>query len=139
MKRFPEDVLEFLNQPQQLAIFSTIDGQGFPHVTPMWYAYEDNLFWMWTRKDRAKYGYTRQHRQVGFYIQAVDDVHKGLTLQGTVEHRGKVPVPYAEKIASRYVSEEEVAIWVDHILYGQSVLLEVRPAWWARNGSSWNV
>lgn len=140
MCQFPDDVIEFLQQPGQIATLATIDAHGFPHLTTMWYLYDDSALWMWTWKTRIKYLNTRDHNEkVGVYIQAADDVHKGLTLKGTVRHHEEGLETRAEQIARRYVPEESVPLWIGHILYGQAVLLQITPVWFARNGSSWNL
>lgn len=122
-------------------MLATTGEDGFPHVTPMWYAYvsDEPAFWMWTWKERVKYRNTQFSRQVGVYVQAADDVHKGLTIKGTVQHHDAGVADRARQIARRYVGEDELPLWVEHILYGDTVLLEVIPHWYARNGSSWNL
>lgn len=143
MPELPDDIVSFLNQPNQLAMLATTGEDGFPHVTPMWYAYEyaydEPALWMWTWKERVKYRNTQVSRRVGVYVQAVEDVHKGLAIKGMVQHHDTDVADRARQIARRYVGDGELPLWIEHILYGDTVLLEVTLFWYARNGSSWNL
>jgi len=135
----PPDLVAFLDQPGQLAILGTLSQDGYPHLTPVWYQYEDSTLWVWTPKRRQKYRNTLRQNKVGLYIQAVGDMHKGITLQGTVLHVVDGLRERCAQIASRYVTEQELDIWIEHMLYSQNVLLRITPTWFARNGSSWNL
>lgn len=143
MVQLPDDVIEFLEQPRQVAVLATLSEDGFPHLTSMWYAYDDGILWMWTQKERKKYINIQQEPKVGVYIRAENDVHLGVTLTALVRSQDDPKHPAREarfrQIASRYVDEGQLVLWVDHLLYVNATLIQVEPLWFARNGSSWNL
>ena len=135
----PPDIAAFLEQPGQLAVLATLSHNGFPHLTPVWHLYAEATIWVWMRKQRQNYRNAERDSRVGLYIQAVADVHKGVTLQGEAQLcETDLPTRCAQ-IARRYVAPEALEIWVEHMLYGKNGLLQITPVWCARNGSSWNL
>jgi PPOX class probable F420-dependent enzyme len=135
----PPDIVEFLEQPGQLAVLATVSGDGFPHLTPVWYVYAEAMIWVWMRWRRQKARYLRRHGQAGLYIQACDDIHKGVLLQGTVQLSDDGLAERCLQIVRRYVGAEALQIWHEHMLYGKNTLAMITPVRYARNGSSWNL
>jgi PPOX class probable F420-dependent enzyme len=135
----PDDVADFLRRPGQLAIIGTLSPGGFPHMTPVWYQYDQDELWVWARRRRQKCQNVSRQPLVGLYIQAVNDAHLGVSLQGTARLCSEALEERCTQIARRYVGEEALRIWVEHMLYGRNALLRIAPVWYARNGSSWNL
>ncbi len=75
--------LEFLSAPRIL-IVTTVDGRGYPHVTPMWYVVDDGkvVFRSFTRSQKIVN--LRRNPKVGVLVEeghAYEDL-RGVMIQG---------------------------------------------------------
>lgn len=137
--QLPPDVVAFLQQPRQMAVLATLSSTQFPHLTPVWYLFDAADLWIWMRQTRRKVRHLTARNQVGVYIQASDDPHKGVTLQGTAELTHDSLAERCLQIARRYLEPDELLIWHEHMLYSKNILARITPTAFARNGSSWNL
>ena len=61
----------------------TVGRDGFPHVTPVWYVYEEGAFFVTTAADRVKARNMLHNPRVGFAIDSDLRPYRGLTATGT--------------------------------------------------------
>ena len=135
-----DDIAQFLCRRTNLATLATYDDAGFPHLTPMWYLYEENHIWMWTWRNRQKYrNITENCRKVGIFIQDSTDQQLGVILTGYADILTDQFELVARKIIEQHVPADEIPIWMYHVNWGKGVIIKTEIARAIRNGSSWNI
>lgn len=67
------------------------------------------------RQRRRKVRHLTARNRTGLYVQALDDPHKGLTLQGTAQLTRASLSDRCLQIARRYVAAEALQIWHAHM------------------------
>ncbi len=82
----------------------TIMKDGRPHVTPIWYMYENGKLFINTTTDRVKYRNIQRDPRVSFLV---DDGYPYLMVMGTARIAAeRDPLKDIETLAIRYTGEE---------------------------------
>jgi general stress protein 26 len=80
LKEFPgltsDEIDEFLKQPHLMRL-AVMDSRGEPNVTPVWYLWEDNKFYITSQTDKRKYKDVQRNPRVGFSIDIYEPENKG--------------------------------------------------------------
>jgi nitroimidazol reductase NimA-like FMN-containing flavoprotein (pyridoxamine 5'-phosphate oxidase superfamily) len=86
MAKFPAKMKQFCDE-QQILRLACIDGQGYPHVIPVWYVRMGNDFIVGTDRNSTKWQLMKVNPKVGWVIDTGSDVssYKGASFRGTVE------------------------------------------------------
>jgi len=79
----------FLAEPRNV-IVAGIRKDGRPHVSPNWYFWDGEKFYVSTTRNRAKYNVFRRDPRVELVIDDPAD-HRYIGLSGTVEVREDIP------------------------------------------------
>jgi PPOX class probable F420-dependent enzyme len=103
MAPFDAKVEKFL-RGKHFGKIATVRKSGAPHVTPMWYMYEDGKLIINTTTDRVKYRNIRRDPRVCFLV---DDGYPHVMIEGrariAAERDAKKDI---ETLAIRYTGEE---------------------------------
>jgi PPOX class probable F420-dependent enzyme len=115
------------------AKLATIGGDGYPHVTIMWYLYENGHFYMTTTTTRAKYRNVRRNPKIGFMIDS--DPYKGLLVKGDVINFLFDDLDnWNRRIAARYTEPARLDAMVASLMRDPRVILEIQPTALVRTG-----
>ena len=126
------EIARFAEQPL-LAILSTVNRDGSPQATPVWYLYEDGLFKVGSRGDRVKVRNIRRDPRVSLVV--IDTAANGepLAVRGTAEVTETGAVDFTHQIACRYEGgrrgdrEAEKLIGIARDLGQPRVIIEITP------------
>ena len=103
MFHFDKKAQEFL-RGKHFAKIGTVNKDGSPHVSAVWYMYEDGRVYVNTTTDRVKYYNVRRDPRVSLLI---DDGYPYLILVGKARiAKERDPKKDIETLAIRYTGEE---------------------------------
>jgi PPOX class probable F420-dependent enzyme len=101
---------ELLNEPR-LANLATSDNNGNPRVSPIWYFYENGVFYFTTRLGRVKGAHIKKNPRVALSIATDDRPYRAVCAFGTAEIVKDDRDKWLERISSRY-GEAEGKSWL---------------------------
>ena len=119
----------FLSEPRNV-IVAGIRKDGRPHISPNWYYWDGEKFYVSTTKKRAKYNVFRRDPRVELVIDDQEG-HRYVGLSGTVEVREDIPAnvhlfrAIRQKHGRTVPSDEELAA---QLTADDRVLLAITPA-----------
>lgn len=130
----------FLDQPDLLMRLGTVGRDGFPHVTPVWYVYEEGAFFVTTAADRVKALNMLDNPRVGFAIDSDVRPYRGLSATGTARlvAEGEAARALTRQIAARYVPATRLDAMVESLMQAPRVVFAIDPRHVNRMGS-WGV
>lgn len=117
---------------QRTCRVATVGPDG-PHVTPLWFVWQDGLLWLYSITRSRRWAQLRADRRIGVVVDAGDDYDRlrGVEITGTAQPVGEVPRTGAEDPA---LTEVEAAfatkyLGSDRMVHdGRHAWLRVRPA-----------
>lgn len=127
----------FISQPGLLMRLGTVGRDGFPHVTPLWYLYQEGVFFITTASDRVKARNMLHNPRVGFAIDSDQRPYRGLSATGIARlvAEGEAARPLTQRIAARYVPPERLSAMVASLMQAPRVVYAIDPRQVARMGS----
>ncbi len=96
---------QFLSAPR-IAYLGASSRKGKPRVTPMWFAYEDGIFYFTTRLGRLKGRQIKQNPNVALSIATDTRPYQAVCAFGKAEILKENRDSWLERISSRYGIEE---------------------------------
>lgn len=123
----PERQAEFLATTPNV-IVATIRPDGLPQLTPNWYLWTGESFWISTAEATVK---TRNLRRDGRIVLCIDDVASGDYVQVTgtaILIEGDAAREPTLELCRKYMPAEQVeAHWESLVADGPQVIIEVHP------------
>jgi PPOX class probable F420-dependent enzyme len=110
-----------------LARLGTLDASGFPHLTPVWFLYEDNRFFVSTTETAAKTRHVERDDRVGIVVDDPAMPYRVVVVKGRARIVREDIEGTTRRIAERYWPGWGVDDLVAELLAERRVLLEVRP------------
>ncbi len=113
--KFSDNILDFLNRPYPM-VLGTVNKNGRPQATIVWFEYEDGIFKISTTKDRLKYKNIVQNPYIAFVIYNPENAFNYLQVQGKVtdivededyRFKKRLTVRYAGKDRPAYTERDE--------------------------------
>lgn len=83
----------------------TVDSRGYPHVTPLWYCYEEGAFWMTSLPSKPHVRRLRANRRASVCID-LEDVERS---------DGQRPNRQVRAVGDAALSEDLGAMWTKRI------------------------
>ena len=118
---------DFLKRPLVVS-FATVRPDGSPHLTPIWYEYEDGRFYFFVGSTTVKARNLRQDRRVALCIATHDEPYRYVIVEGTCEILREQVDQRARSISTRYYREERGPKFAQEVLdAGESVVPRVTP------------
>ncbi len=125
MESIPLDYQDLFERPA-ICTFASLDGDGTPHLTPVWVDYDGEFLKVVTRKETQKYHNVSRDSRVALAIIDPDDPHRYLSIQGVVAERTEEgALAFSDEQAARYWDVEEFPYARDE----PRALLFIRPEW----------
>ncbi|MFJ9369942.1 pyridoxamine 5'-phosphate oxidase family protein [Nocardia sp. NPDC101769] len=88
-----------------VAHLATIDSEGYPHVTPIWFLWSDGAFHLTSYTGRPHLGRIMRNPRVGLVID----------VEGALRADGERPNKQVRVIGDAKVSDDSNAIWTQRI------------------------
>ena len=79
------EISEFLSTRRVLMRIATVDREGSPHVTPIWFVYEDGGIWFTPRERSAWLQHIREHPGIAVTIDEEAAPYRKVIVKGTAE------------------------------------------------------
>ena len=123
----PEELEEFLSRPL-VVTFTTIRGDGSPHVSPIWYEHDEGKFYCWVDADSVKARNIRGDPRVALCIATHDEPHRYVLAEGLCEIVREGVPQRASSISARYYGEDRGRKFARETMEsGEWVILVTRP------------
>jgi PPOX class probable F420-dependent enzyme len=121
---------EFLRQPGILCRIATVDGEGAPHVTPVWFIYEDGAIYITPRAASEWLDHIRHDPRVALTIDDQHHPYRKVVIEGVAEvvrHPGDDAAwrDLYRRIATRYVPPESAEHYIQETIDQPRALIRV--------------
>ena len=126
----PEDTrrLEAFLKPSHIVVVATIGRNGMPHLTPNWYAYDNETLMISTTKERVKYRNLMRDNRMSVCIYSEPRAQDYVTLWGRVNIRDDASIwPDTRAIVERYVPAQGVEARLQQLRMQNRVVLDFKP------------
>lgn len=115
-----------LIQDRAIAHLATLNAEGAPHVTPMWFTYDDGAFWFVSPQDAEKVRHIRQDPRVAVSISDSQHPYRAVMLHGEAEiledETGRI---LTQQLHEQYLGSTETELsYTDE---GTNVAIRVQP------------
>ncbi|HJN93843.1 MAG TPA: pyridoxamine 5'-phosphate oxidase family protein [Dehalococcoidia bacterium] len=123
----------FLAAPGVLMRIATVDAEGDPHVTPIWFIHEEGRIWFTPRKESLWLEHIRTHPRVALAIDEEAGPYRKVVVEGDakVVHDLGEDVAWRDRyrrIALRYVPPEGAEVYIQNTIDQPRALLAVTLA-----------
>ncbi len=116
---------DFLSQGH-LARIATVKRDGSPHVTPVWFLWENGELIIVTYRSSLKIKNIKRDNRVSIVIDT-SYPGKGVILEGEARLSGDKVEEITRKISAKYVKPEELDDYVKSVLKTPMVVIRVNP------------
>lgn len=128
-KAFSPAVIEFLQRPLAAQLV-TINPNGTPQVTIMWFKYEDGALLFTTTTDRVKFRNMQKDPRAALAVLDPANMYKWVIVHGTlsvVDHHD--PVAFYQGLARHYLNLDDagVAEWRKTAMLDNRTVLKLTP------------
>ena len=120
-----QEMIDFLSE-SNLARIATVKPNGAPHVSPVWYLWENNQLFIAIPRSSVKTRNIKKNNKVAVTIDS-NIGPKGIIIEGTAELE-ELGEEIELRLIQRYVSPENLDKYVEYAHADlPSVLLRIRP------------
>lgn len=134
--KIDETLERFLHQGQMYAYLATNDRDGYPHVVPIWYLYEDGRFYFTTQTERQKFKNIERDNRVTVCI-AKPEEYRILMIKGRIQPLREEIETWVRRLAERYHPPERVEAVVQRLMTPTRINLVLQPEKIIKTGSGW--
>ena len=124
------EIDSFLQEPRH-AIVGTVGRDGAPQLSPVWYIYEDGLFYIGITGDTAKYRNLRRDPRISLCIDGGREDVRTVMVTGTAELYEKahpLQTSMRWRLISHYIADgEEARRYAESSQDWDAVLVVVTP------------
>ncbi len=115
---------------EKIGHISTVDEDGTPHTTPVFYAMLDGEIYFGTQKPRRKFRNIERNPRVCFSIDTPVSPYKGMTIQGMAEivEDDATHEKFREALMYRYYGHPDSPGWQYIQSLGQSALVKINAS-----------
>ena len=119
-------VEEFLVEPQNL-ILATLRKDGRPQLSPVWFVWRDDAFWISTATTTAKWKNLQRDQRCSGIIDNIDGRY--IYVSGTAEiFVEEEPLEITQRIVEKYKLPDEVEPYMDtHHEIGERAIIKLEP------------
>ena len=122
----PEEIEDFLSE-SNIARIATVRPNNLPHVTPVWYLWENNQLLIAIMKGSVKESNIRQNNKVAVTVDSNMAPNKGVIIEGTAKIE-ELSNDMERRIGLRYLKTENLDEYMEYAhAFLSSVLIKIRP------------
>jgi PPOX class probable F420-dependent enzyme len=110
-----------------IAVLGTVDSQGRPHATPIWYLYDGGEIVISVGKDGQKHRNVARNPNVSFVVDRRNIPPYAVMIQGTAEIGPGLSDEDHLRLAVRYLGEDLGKRYAEMTASDASVTLRIRP------------
>jgi PPOX class probable F420-dependent enzyme len=121
-----EDREEFLKKAN-VAVLATVGPGTRAHAAPIWYLYEDGVFFMSTGRNSQKQRNVERHPEVTLVVDDRTVPYYAVMVQGTAEIGPRLSEEARLRMAIRYLGEEWGRAYIARVSGEDSVTIRLRP------------
>ncbi|WP_428493389.1 PPOX class F420-dependent oxidoreductase [Rhodopila sp.] len=126
MADIPADFLDLLTEKKAFAHIATLQPDGSPQVTPVWFDYTNGVIRVNTAKGRVKARNLTQGSKVALSIMDPDNAYRYIQLRGAVtKETTDGAVAHIDSLAKKYLGKDKYP-W--HSDKETRVIYEITPA-----------
>jgi PPOX class probable F420-dependent enzyme len=125
-----EQINAFLSTPSfRDAILAVNRPEGGPQVTPVWFIWDGEAFWLSIRNHSAKYRYMRRDQNISVLVDEPDNARYVLAYgRAEIFDENLRAHPVLRSMLEKYdVSKEEMEKGLDELSRPERVLVRLRP------------
>ncbi len=100
MTAFPESHADLLDAP--FGTLATIDRQGLPQLTEVWFLHEDGEVKLWLNTRRAKVRNLRERPECSLLVLDLENPRRYLEVRGRARIEPDPDYAYAAKVSAKY-------------------------------------
>jgi len=117
----------FLSE-KNLARVATVRPDGTPHVTPVWYIWENNELLIPIMKGSIKESNIRQNSKVATTIDSDTSPHRAVIIEGTARIEGELSGEIEMRFYRRYLKSEDIERYIEYVhATSETLLIRIRP------------
>lgn len=117
---------DFLSE-SNIARVATVKPDGSPHVTPVWYLWENNQLLISVMKGSVKEGNIKQNNKVAVTVDSNTAPNKGVIIEGTAKIE-ELREEIQRRICQRYLKTENIDKYLEWSRGKyQSILIRIHP------------
>ncbi len=115
---------------EKIGRISTVDEDGMPHTTPVFYALLDGEVYFGTQRPRRKFRNIERNPSVCFSIDTPESPYKGITIQGKAEiiDNDAIHAKFREALMHRYYGHPDNPSWQYIQSLGQPALVRINAS-----------
>lgn len=129
------DIQAFLRQPH-VAALSTVRPNGRPHVTPVWYDFDDGEFTVSTFRNAQKLKNVSNKGFAALTIFTQEPPYRNVIVEGTARVGSPLDNIWRERLATRYLGEHAGRVYVQETADWDVIAIHIRPVHWTSTGFS---
>jgi len=123
----PQEIESFLSE-KNLARIATVRPNGAPHVTPVWYIWENNELLIPIIRGSVKESNIRQNSKVAATIDSDTSPHRAVIVEGTARIEGELRGEIEMRFYRRYLKPEDVERYLEFVhATSETLLIRVHP------------
>ena len=123
----PEEMNAYLDETH-VAHLATLRRDGSPHVTPLWYQYENGNLYLITEGSLVKARNIKRDSRVAVSISTDQEPYKYVLLEGNAEVSNRDVEKITYSVCTRYRGQERGSSLAEAVLSGgDAVVLIVHP------------
>jgi PPOX class probable F420-dependent enzyme len=119
-------VVEFLSEKRVLRL-ATVDTNCSPHVSSVWFIFENGVFWISTAEDRLKVRNIRSNPNVSLIVDTDEPPYKGIIVEGKSELTIENVLEVTRKIVKKYVDPADFDATMEELMRAPRILIKVEP------------
>ena len=125
-KTFPSAVSEFLQQPIA-AQLATVNPNGSPQVTIMWFKYENGALLFTTTTDRIKFRNMQKDPRAVLTVMNPANMYQWVTIHGKLSVDNREPADFYRRLAEHYLTGDSLAAWKETVVMDKRTVLKLTP------------
>lgn len=129
----PKQLEEFLSEPN-LMIVATENPNGYPHLTPVWYKFENGFFYFSTTAERKKGRNLVKNKKVGFAVAPSELSYEAVVGYGDAEIIEDPKGELLIELGKKYLPAEKADNYTKGILEAEigkahRIIVKIKPKW----------
>lgn len=129
----PRQLTKFLGEAN-LMIVATVNPTGYPHLTPVWFKFEEGIFYFSTTTERTKSKNLAKNKRVGFAIAPSELSYKAVVGFGDAEVKDDPKGELLIELGRKYLPSEKADKYTKRILEAEigkahRIIVKIKPKW----------